>query len=51
MTQRPKKLMERVSDAIRRKHYSYLTEQTYIHWVYPHVLNRGPAAVRSPLDV
>ena len=27
--QRPKKLLERVSDAIRRKHYSYRTEQTY----------------------
>jgi site-specific recombinase XerD len=28
-----KKLLERVSDALRVKHYSYQTEKAYIHWI------------------
>jgi len=36
MQQKPKKLLDRVRDAIRVKHYSYRTEQTYVdsgaHW-------------------
>jgi integron integrase len=28
-----KKLMEQVSDALRTKHYSYRTEQTYVDWI------------------
>jgi integron integrase len=27
------RLLDRVRDAIRRKHYSYRTEQTYLHWI------------------
>jgi len=27
------KLLERVRDAIRRRHYSYRTEETYVHWI------------------
>jgi integron integrase len=30
---KPPRLLERVRDAIRRKHYSYRTEQTYLHWI------------------
>jgi len=30
---RPKKLLNQVRDAIRLKHYSYRTEQTYVQWV------------------
>jgi integrase len=29
----PPRLLERVRDAIRRRHYSYRTEQTYLHWI------------------
>ncbi len=32
MPQRPKKLLDRVRDAIRRKRYSHHTEQTYVKW-------------------
>jgi integron integrase len=28
----PKKLLDQVRDAIRLKHYSYRTEETYVHW-------------------
>ena len=27
------KLLERVRDAIRLRHYSYRTEETYVHWI------------------
>ena len=27
------KLLDKVRDAIRRRHYSYRTEDTYIHWI------------------
>jgi integron integrase len=27
------RLLDRVRDAIRRRHYSYRTEQTYVHWI------------------
>ena len=37
-TQRPKKLLEPLSDAIRRKHYSYRTEQSYVHWIKHFIL-------------
>jgi integron integrase len=30
--QRPR-LLDQVRDAIRRRHYSYRTEETYIHWI------------------
>jgi site-specific recombinase XerD len=30
---RPKKLLDQVRDAIRVKHYSYRTEQTYVQWI------------------
>ncbi len=28
-----KKLLDRVRDAIRLKHYSYRTEETYVQWI------------------
>jgi integron integrase len=34
----PKKLLEQVSDAIRTKHYSTRTEQTYIEWIRRYIL-------------
>ena len=33
-----KKLLEQVSDALRAKHYSYRTEQTYIDWIRRYIL-------------
>ncbi len=34
-----KRLMDRVREAIRARHYSWKTEQSYVHWIrrrYPH---------------
>ncbi|HIK46299.1 MAG TPA: phage integrase N-terminal SAM-like domain-containing protein [Leptolyngbyaceae cyanobacterium M65_K2018_010] len=30
---RPKKLLDQVREAIRLKHYSYRTEETYVYWI------------------
>lgn len=27
------KLLDQVREAIRRRHYSYRTEETYVHWI------------------
>jgi len=35
------KLLEQVRDAIRRLHYSYRTEETYIHWIKRHIYFHG----------
>lgn len=43
---RPKKLLDQVSEAIRRKHYSPRTEETYVHRIKRFVLfhdKRRPA--------
>jgi integron integrase len=34
----PKKLLDRVRDALRLKHYSYRTEQTYVQWIRRFIL-------------
>ncbi|WP_159790631.1 phage integrase N-terminal SAM-like domain-containing protein [Sodalinema gerasimenkoae] len=34
----PKKLLDRVRDAIQVKHYSYRTEQTYLQWIRRYIL-------------
>ena len=39
------KLLDRVRDVIRLKHYSYRTEISYCDWI-----NRGGRRVVSPLD-
>ena len=55
------RLLEQVRDALRVRHYSRRTERAYLGWIrrfvlfpttmiYTHVLNRGPGAVRSPID-
>jgi site-specific recombinase XerD len=33
-----KKLLDQVADALRVKHYSYRTEQTYVDWIRRHIL-------------
>ena len=35
---RPKKLLDPVRDAIRVKHYSYRTEETYVQWIRRYIL-------------
>jgi Phage integrase, N-terminal SAM-like domain len=34
----PPKLLDRVQQAIRLKHYSYRTEQTYVAWIKRYIL-------------
>jgi hypothetical protein len=60
-SQKPR-LLEQARNAIRRRHYSPRTDETYVHWcwtghqdvsatmVYTHVLNKGGRGVTSPLD-
>jgi len=33
MEKRPRKLLDRVRDAIRLKHYSIRTEEAYVSWI------------------
>ncbi len=35
---KPKKLLDQVSDALRTKHYSFRTEQTYLDWIKRYIL-------------
>lgn len=45
---KPRKLLEQVSDLMRVKHYSYRTEQTYIHWIRRFIIFHNK---RHPLDM
>jgi site-specific recombinase XerD len=38
MQNQPKKLLDQVRDAIRLKHYSYRTEETYVQWIVRYIL-------------
>jgi integron integrase len=38
MESQPRKLLDQVRDAIRLKHYSYRTEQTYVGWIRRYIL-------------
>ena len=38
MESRPRKLLDQVRDAIRLKHYSYRTEQSYVGWIRRYIL-------------
>jgi hypothetical protein len=35
------KLLEQVRDTLRRKHYSFRTEQTYLDWIRRFILFHG----------
>lgn len=37
----PKRLLDQVRDAIRLKHYSYRTEQTYVQWIRWYILSHS----------
>jgi len=48
---RPKRLIERFRAAIRSRHYSYRTEQTYWYWIRYFILRNGkrhPAELGAP---
>jgi len=48
---RPKKLLDQVRDAIRRKHYSIRTEEAYIRWIKRFILfhdKRHPKEMGAP---
>lgn len=38
MDDRPKKLLDQVRDAIRLKHYSYRTEESYLYRIRRYIL-------------
>jgi site-specific recombinase XerD len=38
LVQKPKKLLDQVSEALRTKHYAYRTEKTYIDWIKRYIL-------------
>lgn len=44
----PRKLLDQVRDAIRLKHYSYRTEQSYVQWVRRFILFHNK---RHPQDM
>ena len=51
MENRPKKLLEQVSDQIRLKHYSYRTEETYVQWIRRYIVfhnKRHPKEMGTP---
>ena len=37
----PPRLLDSVIDAIRRRHYSYRTEQAYLHWIKRYIWFHG----------
>ena len=45
------KLLDQVRDALRRRHYSYRTEESYVHWIKRFILfyrKRHPADMGKP---
>lgn len=45
---RPRRLLDQVSDALRRKHYSRRTEEAYAHWIKGFIFFNGK---RHPKDL
>jgi len=45
---KPPRLLEQVRDAIRRRHYSHRTEQSYVHWIKRFIFFSGK---RHPRDL
>jgi len=48
LEQRLRHLLDQVRDAIRRKHYAYRTEQSYVYWIKRYILFHGK---RHPADM
>ena len=38
------RLLDQVRESIRRHHYSYRTEQAYVHWIKRYILSEQPVA-------
>ena len=47
-TQKPKKLLDRVREVLRLKHYSIRTEEAYTGWITRYILFHGK---RHPKDM
>jgi integron integrase len=47
-TSPPRRLLDQVRDAIRRRHYSMRTEEAYTHWIRRFILFHGK---RHPMDM
>jgi integron integrase len=48
---KPARLLDQVRDAIRRRNYSYRTEETYVHWIRRFIYfsgKRHPAGLGNP---
>ncbi len=45
---KPRKLLDQLADVLRAKHYSYRTEQAYVHWVRRFILYHSK---RHPRDM
>ena len=45
---KPKKLLDRVREALRTKHYAYRTEETYVQWIHRFILFHNK---RHPKDM
>ncbi len=51
MSKRPKKLLDRVREAIRLKHYSIRTEEAYVYWIKRYIFfhnKRHPREMGAP---
>ena len=51
MEKRPKRLLDRVRETIRIKHYSIRTEEAYVSWIKRYILfhnKRHPLQMGSP---
>ena len=48
---RPKpKLLDQLREALRSRHYSYRTEQSYCHWVKRFIVTMLPGSLKRPLQ-
>jgi len=47
MESQPRKLLDQVRDAIRRKHYSLRTEEAYVDWIRRFILFHGKCHPRD----
>lgn len=51
MEPQPRKLLDQVRDAIRLRHYSIRTEDSYLHWIRRYILfhnKRHPSEMGKP---
>ena len=51
MTQQPQKLLDRVRDVARLKHYTYRTEEAYVYWIKQFIFfhqKRHPLEMGAP---